>query len=318
MNSNSCELLAVVRRGDWDESLHFGIAALLDPSGTVVQSIGASAEPILPRSTLKPMFAATMLQLGLECSDQQLALVAASNSRSSFHIRIAEGFATALGLEESDLGCPPMAPRAGGEPRKFAHMCVGKHIAMASTARTFESDLDKLDPEHPLQQRLLADLEVVCGEQSTGTTIDGCGAPVHGLSLEALGRGFWSLGTRNPDLDEQHADALLRVGAAMRGNPEVVQGEGLPDTVISQRTGSIVKFGAEAVFAVVAPDGATAVCKIADGGTRAAPLVALTLLEQHGSLPEGTVESMCKELGLEVLGGTEVIGAIEARLPLLS
>ena len=61
-----------------------------------------------------------------------------------------------------------------------------------------------------------------------------------------------------------------RVADAMRAHPELIRGEGAPDTVVMQTlAGSVAKGGAEGLLCGVLPDGTGFAIKSADGAGRA-------------------------------------------------
>lgn len=290
-------VIAVVDRGGFHESWHTGVAVLLDADGNVAEQHGSiDTRHILPRSTLKPIYAASMLALGTAVTDErQLALACASNGRLPMHIDLAQQLAEALGIEESELLCPPMRPAEGGDPARIAHMCVGKHIMMRASARAFDSDLPYTSAEHPLQQHLRRDLERLTGEQTRASVADGCGAPVHSTTVLGFARAYRQLAV---DAGDTLAPQLLRAGAAMRNNPEVVEAPGKPDTVIGESFDCIAKFGAEGTVAITMPDGMTAVAHSFDGARRAANVAAVDILARHGAVPADALEQYAHELEL--------------------
>ena len=79
-------LLAQVTRNGWVESVHAGHAVLVDPDGVVVRSWGRPEDPVLPRSSNKPLQAAGMVGAGLDLAGAQLAIAAASHSGEAFHL----------------------------------------------------------------------------------------------------------------------------------------------------------------------------------------------------------------------------------------
>ena len=52
--------------------------------------------------------------------------------------------------------------------------------------------------------------------------------------------------------------------------------------------------------------------KIADGSLRAAPLVALRLLNRNGLLEDSTYAELHKALTVKSMGGSEVLGELRA------
>ena len=57
--------LAVATRSGYEESLFHGAAVALAPDGAIIASVGDPTVPVYPRSSLKPMQATAMAELGL-------------------------------------------------------------------------------------------------------------------------------------------------------------------------------------------------------------------------------------------------------------
>lgn len=294
-------VIAVVDRGGFTESWHTGVAVLIDADGAVLEQHGSiDAQHVLPRSSLKPLYAASMLALGTTLEgDRQLALACASNGRLPMHIELAEEMAAALGVEEDQLLCPPMGPATGGEASRLAHMCVGKHLLMARTARGFDTTLPYTDVAHPLQARLRQDLERLTGVPTRASVADGCTAPVHSTTTLGFARAFRQLTVDGGDPLAEH---LLRAGAAMRQHPALVEAPGKPDTVVAESFDCIAKFGAEGTLAITMPNGMTAVAHCFDGTRRAATVAAVDMLARHGALPGDALERYASELELQLSG----------------
>lgn len=290
-------VIAVVDRGGFRESWHTGVAVLLDADGEMLEQHGSiDSQHILPRSTLKPIYAASMLALGTELDDERyLALACASNGRLPMHVELAREMAAALGVDESGLLCPPMRPAGGGTPARLAHMCVGKHLMMRATARSFGTDLPYIDVTHPLQKRLREDLERLTGEATRASVPDGCGAPVHSTTVFGFARAYRQLAI---DAGDPLAPHLLRAGTAMRNHPAIIEAPGKPDTVIAEAFDCTAKFGAEGTVAITMPDGVTAVAHCFDGARRAANAAAVDMLARHGAIPEDALERYGAELEL--------------------
>ncbi|MCR8670495.1 asparaginase [Agrococcus sp. HG114] len=297
------ELLAVVERDGFAESEHRGVAVLVDPDGRVIEAHGHIDRPFLARSALKPLFAATLIDAGLvELQSAHAALASASHWADAEHLATAEAMAAAHGVDEEALRCPPMrAP--DGTQRRFAHMCVGKHIAMAAAARAMGAAGDYWSPDHPVTELLRDGVRAATGEVVEGAARDGCGAMVFATTPVGLARAFRRLA---PD----GAGAHRFVGDAVRAHPTLIDGAGRPDAVVIAATGCATKFGAEGTQAMVAPDGTTAVVKSADGARRAGAPVALAMLERAGAVPEGTLERLAEPLGLVQRSAGEPVGML--------
>jgi L-asparaginase II len=192
-------VLAEVIRGGCVESTHRGSAVVVDADGDVLASWGDPGRRILPRSSLKPAQASAMVRSGLDLDDHLLALAAASHSGETFHRESVQSLLDEAGIDADMLGNPSDLPygmrareeflAAGRVRSKIAMNCSGKHAAMLiTTARHGWSIPDYVDPEHPLQRLIREEISVLAGEQPWTVTVDGCGAPLFGLSLTGLAR----------------------------------------------------------------------------------------------------------------------------------
>ena len=313
--------LAVVERSGFVESRHSGAAIILDPEGVVVESLGDVDTPILPRSSLKPLQALGSVTAGAALEGERLALATASHSGTDRHVAVVRDILDAAGLDESALRCPPAWPgdvatrdhlvRELGQPARIRMNCSGKHAAMllACSANGWDPET-YLDPAHPLQLHLREVIERLTGAKVSATAVDGCGAPVYGMSLTGLVRAVHRIGTsseRSPFALHRTAGALV---AAVRENPWAIDGPGRADTIVIERLGVFAKGGAEGVMVMVAPDGTTTALKVLDGSGRAATAIALALLEKHGALAAADVAATMTQLPLTVTGGGRDVGAI--------
>ncbi|WOQ68689.1 asparaginase [Microbacterium limosum] len=313
--------LATLERGGFIESRHSGSAVVLAPDGSVRASHGSPDAAVLPRSSLKPLQAVGILTAGAPLQGEQLGLSTASHSGTDRHIEVVRDILGAAGLTEDALACP--ATLAGDPATRermvrdleakaaVRHNCSGKHAGMlaACVASGWATD-GYLDVDHPLQVHLRDVVERLTGEKVRASVTDGCGAPVHAMSLTALARGVQRVGTaaeRSPFALHRHAAAVRE---AVRSHPWTIAGPGWPDTVVGERLGLFSKLGAEGVQVMVASDGTTVALKVLDGSQRAATAVALRLLRIAGALAEDAEADALAHLDLAVYGGGAVVGAI--------
>lgn len=103
-------MLVEVRRAGMVESVHRGHVVVVDASGEIVASLGDPDEVIYPRSAVKPLQAAAMLEAGLDLHGSDVALAAASHSGESFHVAGVRDVLAGCGLGEGDLLCPRTCP----------------------------------------------------------------------------------------------------------------------------------------------------------------------------------------------------------------
>lgn len=315
--------LAVVERSGFIESRHAGSAVVLSPEGEVVRALGDVVTPVFPRSALKPFQAVAVMTSGVNLRGEDAAIAMASHSGTAAHVALVDGLLARVGLTDAALGCPASAPgdrvardeliRRGGSKRRGYMTCSGKHAAMLNACVANEWPVEGyLDPEHPLQKRILDVLERLTGERPAASAIDGCGAPVHAITLTALARGIHKITTAQAG----SPFALYRESAALtsaaREHAWAVAGPGQPDTVAIDRLGVFAKFGAEGVMVMSAPDGTTTALKVLDGSSRASTIIGLRLLAAAGALDDSAIDGVQTELDLWVMGGDRRVGEIRA------
>lgn len=319
--------LAVVDRSGFVESRHAGAAVVLSPDGEAVARHGNTDALILPRSSLKPLQAVACVTAGAQLDGEQLAISTASHVGTDRHTELVRDILTAGGLNEDDLGCPPSWPtdsatrdelvRDHGAPARIRMGCSGKHAAMLrACVATGWPTQGYLDPAHPLQQHIREVVERLTGEKIAHTAIDGCGAPVHAISLIGLARAMHRIGSaseRSPFALHRVAGSLVR---AVRENPWTIEGPGRADTLAIEKLGVFAKYGAEGIMIMVAPNGTTVALKTLDGSSRVGTVVAAALLARAGAVPAADVESLAAALPLAVRGGDQVVGSIRVS-PLL-
>jgi L-asparaginase II len=304
-------LCEVVRSGVV-ESRHRGSLVLLEPGGGLVR--GEPDEPVLPRSSLKPLQAVGMLRAGLALDGPELALACASHSGEERHVALCRAVLAGAGRDESALGNPPALPlgeaaaeallRAGGGPDRVHHNCSGKHAAMLATcaARDWAPDA-YLDPSHPLQAAIRGAIEDLAGEPVAAVAVDGCGAPAFAITLTGLARAFARLASA-PETSPEG-----RVAAAMRAHPEVVGGTGREVTeLMAAIPGLLMKEGAEGVLAAALPDGRALALKVSDGAKRPLAPVACAVLARWGA----DLSAVERWVAPVLLGGGEPVGALRA------
>lgn len=294
------------------ESTHRGHVVVVDADGVIAAALGDPDEVIYPRSAVKPLQAAAMLEAGLDLQGSDVALAAASHSGEPFHAARVRDVLAGCGLHESDLGCPPDLPygeeariahlAAGGGPERVLMNCSGKHAAMLRTCVYNHWSVESyLEPGHPLQTHIHQRVSHWAGVTADPTSVDGCGAPLWGLPIAALARAMVAV---------SQDDAGQQVVTAMRHFPEYSGGTTRDVTHLMRGVpGLVAKDGAEAVQAMVVqtPAGMFGVAlKIVDGGQRARPMVAAAVLSALGVEAPVITEHM----SAAVLGGGRPVGAM--------
>lgn len=306
--------LATVVRGGFEESRHVGSVVALGPGGDVVAELGSPREAILPRSSVKPIQAAACLMSGARLQGTRLAIAAASHTGEDAHVQAVRAVLADAGLTEDALRCPPDEPedaptrrrliREDVPPARIRMNCSGKHAAMlaACVASGWPTE-SYLDPEHPLQRRIAALLAERAEEPIAHVTVDGCGAPLFGVTLVGLARAVRSLVVDEP------GTAGRAVADAMRAHPCYVAGTGHVNTRVMQDVpGVLCKGGAEGVIVAAADSGCAVAVKVIDGSPRATTAIALAALAAFGENTDAAADLRT----VPVLGGGKPIGAIRA------
>jgi L-asparaginase II len=298
--------LAYLTRAGIIESRHHGLVCLTGPDGKLIQEHGNSRKLIYPRSAVKPLQALAMRRAGLTFSGAQLAMSSASHQGTPEHTAIVLGILADVGLSESDLLCPvawpgnPTARAAAASETRAAFNCSGKHAAFLATCVKNGWDTKTyIQPEHPLQKLIVEVIEEFSGETIPLSTFDGCGAPLHLMSLQGLAR---SIG--------KFAETETEIRDAMLGNPWVVDDRGASDSSVMEK-GMLAKIGAEGVFVIGLASGHGVAVKVADGSMRPAGLAALKMLLNNGLLEKHVYDELFAKLTVASLGGSENLGQLE-------
>jgi L-asparaginase II len=279
----------------------------LNSDGSVNLELGNIDQLIFPRSTIKSIQGAAMVRAGLKLEPRLLALGCSSHSGSEEHLTAVREILSMAKLDESALQC--MLDKPLGEPERRAWgdkpatrismNCSGKHAAMLLTCVTNGWPIENyLDPTHPLQVAIKAELEALAGETITLTSTDGCGAPLFLISVIGLARTIRAITISTDPIHQSVLDAA-------RAFPEMVAGKGrLTTQMIEAVPGLYMKDGAEAVEIASMPDGRTLVFKVSDGSLR--PFRVLV----HAGLKRLGIDSPYE--AENVLGGDRIIGTIRA------
>ncbi|WP_307807338.1 asparaginase [Naasia sp. SYSU D00948] len=317
----SAQELAVVERSGFAESRHAGSAVVLGPEGTVLRSVGDPEAAIFPRSALKPFQALASMASGADLAPEELVLATASHDGTAEQARIVRDVLKKGRLRLSALRCPADWPkdqesrdsmvRDGHGPHPIFHNCSGKHAAMLlACVRSGWDPAAYLDPAHPLQDRVREVVQRMTSGPILATGVDGCGLPVHAITLTGLATGFARLRTARSDSPWAIYRDAGTLTEAVLAHPDLISGQGRPDAVLIEELGALAKVGAEGVLAVALEDGTAVAVKVLDGSLRPAAAVAVTLLASVGAVAPATHARVLSRLDLTVSGGGAPVGAI--------
>lgn len=318
LSPHATEPVAEITRGGRVESVHFGVMAVVDASGRKLASAGDPRVAVYPRSTLKPLQTLTVLATGVELTDLEVALTTASHNGSAAHRDAVAGFLARHQLGQSLLQCPADWPldkdervamlAASEQPNQLAMNCSGKHSGFLAACQHVGWPLDSyLEPSHPLQQAIVATIEDYTAEKVTHSSVDGCGAPLHAVSVLGLARAMARV------VSEKSAGSE-RLLSAVAKHPWAIAGEGHANTVVIERLGGIAKIGAEGLVVIAVPSGVAVTVKILDGSMRATTPLALETLKRVGAVESTTADALIQLTSEKVFGGDELLGGLAVRL----
>jgi len=327
--------LVETTRGPIVESIHYGSIAICDPTGKLLASVGDPDAVIYLRSSSKPFQILPLVELGgmerFGLTDRELAIMCASHSGTDEHVRVIEGIQRKLGIRADDLLCGVHPPSdAKTAERMFEnhetntplrHNCSGKHTGMLAQAilQGFDKE-DYINPQHPLQQRVIRTFSEMTGVpvEQILLGVDGCSAPVFAIPLRAAAFAFARLA--DPSLlPEPRRSALARIFHAMTSHPDMVSGPDTFDTSLmtAGRGRILTKGGAEgyqaaAVLPSIGKPAYGITMKIADGdlserdgktsriahegGGRARSTAMVEVLRELGALDENQLKELAPYL----------------------
>src|SRR5699024_4428340 len=135
-----------------------------------------------------------------------------------------------------------------------------------------------LDPGHPVQRAIVDGIDRWSGRDTTTRIgVDGCGAPLVGMTLTELARMFQALAVAPSGSGQR------RVVEAIQQHPEYTSGTNRDETrLIRGLPGLFAKGGAEGVLAAAFDDGRAMAVKIDDGSERSRSLITAVTLRRMG------------------------------------
>lgn len=310
-------------RGHIVESTHFGAVAIVNNTGELVAHLGEPTLCTFLRSSAKPFQALPFMEARgdehFQLSPEEIAVMCASHAGTDEHVRVIRGFQQKIGVREEDLLCGTHPPfnaatwrrmiQQGEELTAIRHNCSGKHTGMLALAKLMGLPAENyISIHHPIQQAILkAFSEMVdVKPEAVEIGIDGCSVPTFAVPLYNAALGYARLADPG-QLPPERRNAIRRIVRAMTGNPMMIAGPKLFDTLLMDIAGNrfLTKTGAEgfqalAIFPGAIEKGSPGIgiaLKIAEGDLdgRARPLVMLELLRQMGAISAKELDTL-KEL----------------------
>lgn len=319
--------LVEVRRGSITESRHRGHISAVDGDGQIVASLGSPETLTYLRSSAKPFQALPLLTSGaadrFRFTEQEVAVACASHNGEAIHTETVASMLAKIGLDASDLKCGIHEPfstevvagmRARGESANvLQNNCSGNHAGMLALALHLGAPTETYDePDNPAQLmigRVVSEFSGVAVED-IAVGVDGCGAPVFGVTVRAMALMYARLVVPPREFDLETQRACRRIVGAMTTYPEVIGGraERLDTKVMRAGRGRLVsKIGAEGVYTAGVlpcrewPRGLGLAVKIEDGEDRRAraPIV-IESLRQVGVLSGDALEELAPYVSFPV------------------
>ncbi len=297
-------------RGELVESLHRVHAAVVEPDGSLAAWSGDPQRQTYMRSAAKPIQALPLVLEGVVeargVTPAELAVCCGSHGGEPEHLQVVRSLLERVGLDASALECGPHPPmheasahgllRAGGTSEPIHNNCSGKHAGMLALARAKGWPTGGYSrPEHPVQERILAEVERWTGvaRHEIVQGVDGCGVPCFGVPLIAMARAFAELAAA-ADAGDKGPSAVLD---AMTAHPFQVAGtDRLCTQLMTELGGRVVaKVGAEGVYcALDRQTGRGIALKVEDGSRRAAEVALMAVLGELQVLGDDQSEAMVR------------------------
>ena len=295
--------ITVAFRGGHAENIHHGSLAVVDAKGRLLASVGDVDSPLFTRSSLKPFQAMPLIAQAAELyelTDADVALLCASHSGESMHVKRAAALLDKIGASESSLDCGShvpfffgvngVAPEPGARFNRLHHNCSGKHTGMLLLAHALGApQRGYLDIHHAVQREIARSVSHFSGvpvaQLVRGT--DGCSAPNYALPLRSLAHAFARLTLEEPD--PVFGKAPLRIARAMSRHPELVSGQGRNDLALMRagRGDWVSKVGADGVQALASfSRGVAIAAKVSDGLLPPLMVAFVSAMEQLGWLDD--------------------------------
>jgi len=178
-----------------------------------------------------------------------------------------------------------------GEPMSvFFHGCCCKHLAMIAETRLMGNDVeDYCNVTHPTQEWVLQVIGEFAGLRAKHIplAIDGCGVPVHAMSVKRMAYSFQRLACEGFE-DEKYKAVCRKITNAMLQHPFLVSGTGCFDyKLVEALQGEVVaKTGAEGVICIGIPGSGVGIAiNVRDGNPRALTSIAARVIQMLSLLP---------------------------------
>lgn len=307
MSAFEIEALVEEYRAGVTECVHHGMICIVGENG-IVSSLGSCNWTSFYRSASKPMQALPVLTLGLDrkygLTEEETAIFSGSHWGDDEHIRVCESILRKTGLREEDMVMKSSYPsrieqkesmiRANLPPRKIYHNCSGKHMALMLLARELGSDVRDYWRQESLAQNIVQQVISYISDtpfEQISVGVDGCGVPVFAVPFHAIARTYLKLACPEFIDDSNLRNAVVHNMKCLHQYPNMIAGEHVVDTIISNNPDMIAKSGAMGLYAIGVHSKKLGVAfKILDGSHDEFGLVAAEILTQLEVAPDTVSE----------------------------
>ena len=299
-----------VTRSDFTESIHRGVAVLINSSGEILREWGNSNILIYPRSALKPIQSLNLYRDGiaeaLNLSDDLIALTTASHHAESIHQKMINNWLKKINLKENYLSCGPSWPwnikdqfEAHSKykiKRKIFHNCSGKHCGHLAVSKYKNLPIKNYQhKDHPIQKDLIKLIEDLSKYKIKNIGVDGCTLPNPLIPLKKFAFTVAQLADYKK-LNDNSAIAKRIFDSCVKF-PEIAGGSKSINSILTKLSNgkAFVKNGAEGVFVAIMPEKKSALTvKIIDGARRAAEVAIAGLLSELKIINNNKIEKIKK------------------------
>jgi L-asparaginase II len=289
LHSSDLPILVEVTRTDRREAVHTVHAVCSDDTGAIIGHFGDPHFESYYRSGAKPFQLLTALTLRPslldECSDEELAVMAASHSGEPKHLETIQRIMDRYGLNEGLLKCgkhDPYSARANWEygridrPITAIHCnCSGKHVGMLLACQAQGWPLEAyVQPDHPIQIANTQTLARHIGRapETIEYGVDGCDVPTWWLPISEIATALARFGSTRFPHTEFESRAIARIFDVYHNAAWFTSGTGRFGVPFNKESDGkwLGKIGGEGVYGVSFRDiGLGIVIKAIDGNSRA-------------------------------------------------
>ena len=314
-----------VTRSNFTESVHHGVAVLINSSGEVLREWGNSDILIYPRSALKPIQSLNLYKdgvaEGLNLSDDFIALTTASHHAEYIHQKMINNWLKKINLKEKHLSCGPSWPwnikdqfKAHTKykiKRRIFHNCSGKHCGHLAVSKYKNLPIKNYqNKNHPIQKDLIKLIEDLSKYKIKNIGVDGCTLPNPLIPLKKFA--FAAAQLADYKKLNEHSAIAKRIFDSCVKFPEIAGGSKSVNSILTKlsKRRAFVKNGAEGVFVAIIPEKKSALAvKIIDGASRAAEVAIAGLLSELKIINNDQIEKN-KKMPIRN-SANQVVGSME-------